>query len=211
MAADLRDLIVVGAGGHARIVIDAAEASGVSILGVIDIDYKNQNEEILNYQVLGDFSVLQDFDSSKVRVVIAVGDGHERANYFGESEKMGFSVGTITHPAAIVSKHARVGRGAVINSGAIINARAEIGENTIINTGAIIDHEVKVGRHSHIGPGVKIAGRVTVGDFTFIGIGATVIDKITIGDNVVIGAGSTIIHNVESNSTVVGVPGKRIK
>lgn len=206
-----KNIIIVGAGGHARVVIDAAENVGLNILGILDIEYKNQNENILGYDVLGDFSVIERYDCKDVMVMIAIGDNKLRSQYFYRALKLGFFLPAIIHPTAIISKHAYLGMGVFVNAGVIINAKADIHDNTIINTGSVIDHEVFIGKHCHIGPGVKIAGRVQIGDYAFVGIGASVIDKITIEENVIIGAGSVIIENIESNSTVVGIPGKKVK
>ncbi len=208
---DKKELIVFGAGGHARAIIDAAENIGFHIHGIIDVDYKNQNEKILNYPVLGNFAVLDKFDPVDTGIAIAIGDGYQRAEYFNKIQKLGFSFPFIIHPTAIISKHVKIGKGVFINAGVIINAKVDIGDNTIINTGVIIEHEVAVGKHCHICPGVKIGGRVTIGDHTFVGIGSSVIDYTKIQGDVTIGAGSVIIRDIESNSTVVGVPGKRIK
>jgi len=208
---DSRKLIVIGAGGHARIVIDTAEDIGYKIYGIIDIYYKGQEEIILNYPVLGDFSFLNDLDPNKFILALSIGDNSERATYFKKSLKSDFQVATIIHPTAIVSKNAEIDSGVFIGSGAIINAKAKIGKNTIVNTGAIIEHEVEIGNHSHIGPGSRIAGRVRIGEQTFVGIGTSIIDKITIGEKVIIGVGSVILNDIEPNSTVVGIPGKKIK
>jgi len=206
-----KELIVIGAGGHARVVVDVAEDAGFIVCGIIDINYKNQNEKIIYCPVIGDLSALNKFDPDQTGLAIALGDGKERSDYFRKAQELGFQVETIISPSAIISKHVKIGKGVFINAGAIINANSNIGDNTIINTGAIVDHEVIVGKHSQVCPGAKIGGRVYIGDYTFIGIGACVIDKIKIENNVIIGAGSVIIRDIKSNSTVVGVPGKRIK
>ncbi len=206
-----KNIIIIGAGGHARVVIDTAEQLNFQIKGIIDIDFKKQDERILDYPVLGDFSVLQKFDPVNTTTIVAVGDTEKRAHYFHLLVKLGFSLETLIHPTAIVSKHAKIGKGVFVNVAAIINPAAIIKDNVIINTGAIIDHETEIGEHCHIGPGVKIAGRVKIGHHSFIGIGTTIIDRITIGENVIIGAGTVVINNIQPHSTVVGVPGKRIK
>ena len=210
MTEDKKELIIIGAGGQARVVIDAAEDTGFDVCGIVDIDYNGQNEKILNYPVLGDFSVLNEFNPEKTCLAIALGDGQERADYFHKLQKLGFRLPNIVHPTAIISKHVKIGKGVFINAGAIINAKADISDNTIINTGAIVDHEVVIGRNCHVCPGVKIGGRVTIGDNTFIGIGTSIIDYIKIGSKVTIGAGSVIIRDIESNSKIVGAPGKRL-
>ncbi len=210
MTEDKKELIIIGAGGQARVVIDAAEDTGFDVCGIVDIDYNGQNEKILNYPVLGDFSVLNEFNPEKTCLAIALGDGQERADYFHKLQKLGFRLPNIVHPTAIISKHVKIGKGVFINAGAIINAKADISDNTIINTGAIVDHEVVIGRNCHVCPGVKIGGRVTIGDNTFIGIGTSIIDYIKIGSKVTIGAGSVIIRDIKSNSKIVGAPGKRL-
>lgn len=211
MTSKANELVIIGTGGHARAVIDAAIAAGFQLQGIIDIDYKGREEEILGCPVIGDFSLLNNFDSGKTAVAVAIGDGQKRTDHYHRVQEQGFSTPAVVHPTAIVSTHAKINDGTFVNTGAIINAGAEIGENAIINTGAIIEHEVLVGRHCHVCPGVKIGGRVSIGDNTFVGIGTSVVDYVKIGSNVTIGAGSVIIHDVESYSTVVGTPGKRIK
>jgi len=211
MLCECKDLVVVGAGSHARVVIDTAELLNYNIIGIIDINYKGQDEEIIGYKVVGNFSELSHYNTKTTNVFIAIGDSGKRAYYFEKVRKMGFLVPNIIHPTSILSKHIKVGEGVFINAGTIINAKAEIGCNTIINTGVILDHEVYIGKHSHIAPGCKIAGRVKIGNYTFIGIGTAIIDKITIGNNVKVGAGSVVIRDVKSNSTMVGIPAREIK
>lgn len=211
MLSEQKNLIIIGVGGHARAVIDAAELQGFNILGIIDTNYHDQEEEIINYKVMGGFSALEYFDTKDTDVFIAIGDGKERILYFEKARKMGFSIPKIIHPAAILSKYVTIGNGAFVNAGVILNSEIVIGDNSIVNTGAILDHEVHLGRYSHIAPGCKIGGRVEIGEFTFIGIGSTVIDKIKIGSHVMVGAGSVVIKDVESDSTVVGIPSRRIK
>ena len=205
------DLIIIGSGGHARVVIDTAEQSGFNILGIIDINYKNNDEKIIGYNVIGNFTALSKFVPNKTSVIIALGDSKLRSKFFYICLEHGYNLPSIIHPTSIISKHVNIGKSVFINAGVIINSEVYIGDDCIINTGAIIDHECNIGKHCHIGPGVKVAGRVRIGEHTFVGIGSTIIDKITIGNNVMIGAGSVIIRDIESDSTVVGIPGKRIK
>ena len=206
----VKELIVIGSGGHTRVVVDVAEEAGFNVCGIIDTNFKNQNETIITHPVIGGFSALSKFDPETTGLAIAFGDGKQRADYYYKVRKLGFYLPNIIHPTSIISKHVKCGRGVFINVGVIINAKTDIGDNTIINTGAIVEHEVVVGKHSQVGPGAKIGGRVSIGEYTFIGIGACVIDKIEIGNNATVGAGTVVIEDVAHNSTVVGVPGKRI-
>ena len=207
----LREIIIVGAGGQARIVIESAELSGFRIPGIIDTGYEGQEEYILGYKVLGGEDELQAFENGKVGAFIAIGDNLSRRTYFDKVRKMGFSIVRILNPHAMISKYATIGDGVLVSTAAIINTMAVIGENTIINSGAIIEHETHIGKDCHIGPGTRIAGRVRIGDGVFVGIGTSVIDKVRIGDNCIIGAGSVVISDIPSNTTFAGVPARRIK
>jgi len=205
------ELVIIGAGGHGRVVVEAARLSGFQLGGIIDTDFSGQKENILGCPVIGGIKSLNELSHENISVFVAVGDSLKRAKYFLMAKEKGFSLPAVVHPTAFISEHSTIGSGAFINTAAIINTGAEIGENSIINSGSIIEHEVVVGKHSHVCPGVKIGGRVIIGENSFIGIGTNVIDYIKIGNNVTIGAGSVIIDNVESNSTIVGVPGRKIK
>lgn len=207
----MKEIIVIGSGGHSRSLIDALDNLGLNIYGIIDINYKDQKEKIFNYKILGDITFLEDLNPNNFDIVLAIGNNEKREKYFSKLLKKGFLLPTIIHPSAILSKKVFIGNGVFINAGAIINAGAEIGDNTIINTGSIIEHEVNIKRNCHICPGVKIGGRVRIGKNTFIGIGSSVKDYIQIGEDVKVGAGSVIINNINKNLMVAGVPGKEIR
>jgi sugar O-acyltransferase (sialic acid O-acetyltransferase NeuD family) len=206
----LKKIIIIGSGGHSRVVIDTLETLGSNIFGIIDINYKGQKEKIFNYKIIGDMTIIDNLNPKNYNIILAIGDNNKREKYFSELLYKGFTIPTIIHPTAILSKKIIIGNGVFINSGVILNAGVEIADNTIINTGSIIEHEVNIKQNSHICPGVKIGGRATVGKNTFIGIGSSIKDYIKIGDNVKVGAGSVIIDNIKKGLTVVGVPGKEI-
>lgn len=203
-------LVIVGAGGHARSVIDVAEALGKQIEGVIDLNFHNQDENIFGHPVLGGLEWLTSANSRR-EIIIAIGDCQRRAEIFEMLNTKSFLISSLVHPSATVSPHASIGKGTLVNVGAIVNAGSKIGMNCIINTGGIIEHEVVVGSHSHIGPGASVAGRVRIGSKVFVGIGARIIDSVVIGDWVTIGAGSIIINDVPATATIAGIPGKIIK
>ncbi len=203
------ELLVIGAGGHARPVLDAALEAGFVVRGVVDLSYHGQTEEILGCAVIGGIEMLEERHEARAAAV-AIGDNGQRREWFTRLAAEGWDLPSIVHPRAVVSRHAELGCGVFINAGAVINAGAAVGDNTIVNTGAVIDHESVVGAHSHVGPGAQLAGRVQVGQQTFVGIGATVIERIRIGDEVMIGAGAAFIRAVADGATVVGVPGRAI-
>lgn len=203
-----QSLLIIGAGGHARPVIDTALQLKYHVMGVIDHQYAGQTEKILGISVIGGMDKLHDMDPDSTACIIAAGDGKVRKNLSESVSGMRFDLQTLIHPTAVISNHVHVARGCFVNAGVIINAEVTIGEGTIINTGAIIDHEAQIGAYCHVAPGVRIAGRVKIGDLTFIGIGTSIIDQIQIGECVTVGAGSVIIHDVESHTKIAGVPGK---
>jgi len=203
-------VLILGAGGHARVVVDAALSSGVEILGIIDFEYQGQKENILGINVLGGIDVLDKYNPKKISVAIAIGDNREREKWYLKLKKQGIEVATIIHPTAISSKKIVVGEGVFINSGAIINAEVSIGDNCIINTGVIIEHECSIKSHSHLAPGVRMGGRGVVEQGSFVGIGSSIIQGITIGSGATIGAGSVIIRDVNPKTVVVGVPGREV-
>ncbi|MCP3898949.1 MAG: acetyltransferase [Desulfobacteraceae bacterium] len=206
-----KEFVIIGAGGHARVIVDTLLTMGFSLKGIVDVEYSGQKEKIMGYPVLGGLEFVEKFNPDEIVLSIAIGDNTQRRFQYDSFKQKGFFFPSMVHPAAIVSESSHISDGVFINAGAIINSNARIGENCIINTGSIIEHEVTIGEHCHICPGAKIAGRVNIGNNSFIGIGANIIDYIKIGHDVVVGAGSVIIDDIASESTYVGVPGRKIK
>ena len=205
------NFLVVGAGGHSRVIIETIEILGFSIEGIIDLNFSGKKERILKYPVLGGLNFLKNIQKDQFSFAVAVGNISERKNIFKKLNELEMNLPNIIHPTAIISKYLKLGRGVFINAGSIINAKVILGNNIIINTGVIIDHEVEIEDHCNINPGVRIGGRVKVGKYSNIGIGSSIIDSIAIGSNSVVAAGSVVIKSIESNTTVYGVPARRKK
>ena len=200
-------LIIIGTGGHARVVAEIAKLSHLEIKGFIDLDYSGEDELILGLPVLGGLEQIKHLPSD-ISFFTAIGENALRKQVFEQMISEDFMPISLIHPTAIIGEGVEVGIGTLICAGSIISTNARIGENSIINTGVIIDHEATIGSNSHIAPGSRIAGRVKIGAGSFVGVGANVIDKINIGEGVTVGAGSVIIRDVPPDSTIVGVPGK---
>tara|TARA_E500000331_G_C17271873_1_gene719645 strand:- start:8469 stop:9104 length:636 start_codon:yes stop_codon:yes gene_type:complete len=196
-----KKILLIGSGGHARVVIDALERLDYDLKGIIDLNYKKSKELILGYKVIGNYEKLKKFKPKDYFVFIAIGDNQIRKKYFNKVKKRGFKIPNIVHPSSNVSKHVSLGKGIFINIKAIINASARIKDNTIINTASIIEHETVIGKNCHICPGAKIAGRVLIGDDTFIGLGTNIIQNVKIGKNTKVGAGLTVKKNIKKNTT----------
>ncbi|MGB1103634.1 MAG: acetyltransferase [Crocinitomicaceae bacterium] len=202
----MKNLLIIGAGGHARPVIEIALLNDYTIVGVVDLNFRGQDESILGIDVIDGKDLISNFPPDEIALCFAIGDNNERKEKMTEFVHIGYTAyPTLIHPRAIVSDSSEIEDGAVICAGAIINPMVKVGKGVIINTGAIIDHESIIGDYAHLAPGSKLAGRVHIGENTFVGIGTCIIDKIEVGKNVIIGAGSTIIKNISSNKKVVGV------
>jgi len=196
-------MILIGAGGHAKVICSIIEALGQKVDIIFD-----DNEAVLK---LNEYDVSGPYQSSfflDMKVIIAIGNNKIRKLMTG---RIKHSFGKLIHPSAIIDKNVQLGDGTVIFHGAIIQRDSIIGSHGIINTRSAIDHDCKIGDYVHISPGALLCGCVSIGDGTQIGAGSTVIPGITIGKWCVIGAGAVIINDIPDYSIVVGVPGRIIK
>lgn len=212
LANNKNKLVIVGAGGHARVVASVLDYhSEWEVVGVADRNESNLNEIIYKYRIITTWDRLYELRKQGINhAVLAIGDNKEREEMFYYVKELGFTVTTLIHPTAFTEKSILLGEGTLVCAGVVLSTEVKVGENSIINTGALVDHETKIGNHVHVGPGVVISGRVDVGDYSFLGVGTRVIDKIKIGRNVVAGAGSVVINNIPNNVTVAGVPARVI-
>lgn len=205
------EIVLLGGGGHAKVLIDLINTSGqFEISGILDTQLEI-GTKVLNVPVLGDDDLLPGLYSKGIKnVCIAIGsvkDTTGRRILFEKVKKIGFLVPYLLHPQAIiVSKNVHFSEGVQIMAGVAIQTDSLFKENTIINTGAIIEHNCSIGSHVHICPGAIISGGCTVGDGTFIGAGATIIHEIDIGRCVTVAAGAVVVKDVPDRSMVKGVP-----
>jgi sugar O-acyltransferase (sialic acid O-acetyltransferase NeuD family) len=203
-------LLILGAGGHGKVVADAAMASREwQEVAFLD-DRTTSLGAVLGLQVLGNIAALARFTERFSHAVVAVGNSRLRLELIGEAGRAGYSVAVVVHPRATVSPSAVLGVGTVVMAGAVVNPDVIAGSGVIINTGACVDHDCRLGDGVHVCPGVCLAGDVIVGDRSWIGIGACSRQGVTIGRDVVVGAGATVTSNVIDGLTVVGTPARPI-
>ncbi len=205
-------IFVFGAGGHAKVVIDAIEKQNQATLVFLGDDSKQLwGRDFFNYPVIGGREeVLNRVKALEVSAgAIAIGNNQIRKDIASWLKHNKVKLITVIHPFAQISRGASLGAGTVVFAGAIVNADSVIGENAIINTGATIDHDCVIGDFVHVSPGTNLCGGVQVGDGSFIGAGSVVIPGVKIGKNVVIGAGSTVINDIEDDMRVVGSPARK--
>lgn len=200
-------VVVLGAGGHAKVVIELLRASGHEVFGVLDADPTPRT--VVGAHVIGDDSKLGDLKAQGVtRAFIAIGDNGLRLRLGRKAQRAGFELVNAISPVARVSPSARLGVGIAIMAGAVINAETDLGDLAIINTGAVIDHDGIIGEAAHIAPGCALAGDVTVGQRAFLGVGTSVIPGRRIGDDVVVGAGACVVHDIPAGALAMGVPAR---
>ncbi|HEV7159122.1 MAG TPA: acetyltransferase [Caulobacteraceae bacterium] len=203
-------VVILGAGGHARVVIELIIASGGTVAALTDRDPTPR--EVLGVPVVGDDAALEGLYAHGLRhAFIAIGDNAARLAARAIVDTLGFSLVNAVSPRAIVSPSATLARGVAVMAGAVINAGAGIADLAIINTGAVVDHECQLGAACHIGPGAVLAGAVSIGERAQIGAGATVTPGRSIGVGAIVGAGACVVGDVAEGATVVGVPARALR
>lgn len=207
------ELIIFGAGGHGRVVLDILQqARQHKPVGFIDNNINLRGRRVDGLPVLGDLEALPDLHARGIRAaVVAIGDNGVRRAMADALDQHGFELVCAIHPSAQLAGNASIGRGVVIAAGALVCAHCQIGDYAILNTGCIVDHESMIGTAVHICPGVRLAGHVTVESGAFVGIGATVVQNVRVGFEAVIGAGAVVTRDVGPMSTVVGVPARPVR
>lgn len=206
--------VIIGAGGHGKVVLDILLARGEAVpVGFIDADPRLIGKTIAGLPVLGPATQLYKLVKSHrlKAAIIAIGDNTARSAYMATIIENHLQPITAIHPSAVVAPSAKIGAGCVITANAVICPDASLGDGVIVNTAASIDHECEVGNWVHICPGARLAGRVRVGDGAFIGMGANVIQCLSIGEGATIGAGAVVLKDVSAGATAVGVPARIVK
>jgi len=209
-------VVGLGAGGHARVVIEILRAmGGFEIVGLLDSNAALHGSKILDVPVLGGDELLGRLRGQGVnRVFLGLGameNANARRALFERAREMGFEVAAAIHPRSTVSATAAIGHGPTIMPGAIINAAARLGDNVIINTGAIVEHDCVVESHAHIATGARLAGSVHVGEGAMVGVGAAVRQCLRIGRHSVIGAGAAVVSDVPDGVVFAGVPARFLR
>lgn len=206
-------MVLAGAGGHGRVVLDALLAQGTyDIVGFVDPDESHWGAAIDGVHVLGgdDRLIALPQDVLFVVTVGSIGDTAPRWRVFERLVAAGRRPATIVHPDASVSPRAAIGDGSVVLAQAVVAAGASIGRNVIVNNGAIVEHECLVEDHVHLATGSRLAGNVRVGAGAHVGIGACVRQGIAIGERAVVAAGAAVIEDVPMGERVGGVPAQQI-
>jgi UDP-perosamine 4-acetyltransferase len=206
-------VVGIGAGGHAKSVIDVLRAAGgFEIVGLLDIDTSRHGGEVMGVPIRGGDELLSRLCSEGVDHAFigigSVGDPGVRRRAYERCRDAGFEVVRAIHPRATVSPAAVVGDGITVMAAAVVNAGAVIGRNVIVNTGAIVEHDCRIADHVHVATGSRLSGGVVVGEGAHVGAGAVIREGIHIGAGAIVGAGAVVVADVPERVVVVGIPAR---
>lgn len=193
----MKKIVIIGAGGHGKVVADIARLNGYLDISFLDDD--DSKTECCGFPVVGNTSEFVNFDCD---MFVALGDAEKRREFIGRLSK----TVTLIHPSAVVAESVTIGRGCVIMAGAVINPDTHMGDGCIINTCSSVDHDSRIDDYVHIAVGSHLGGTVHIGDNTWIGAGATVINNIDICSDCIIGAGAVVVKDISEPGTYIGVP-----
>jgi len=199
-------IIILGGGGHARVVIDALLARGAVIEGLVDPALVAGAEGALSVRVLGGDEALDGRDPSSVLLANGIGSvqsTERRRARFEHFRALGFRFAHVIHLAATLARDVELAEGVQVMAGAVVQSGASLGLNTLVNTRASLDHECRIGDHVHVAPGATLSGGVVVGEGSHVGTGAVVIQGVRIGRHCVIGAGAVVLKDVPDGATLV--------
>jgi sugar O-acyltransferase (sialic acid O-acetyltransferase NeuD family) len=203
----------LGAGGHARVVLDAILEGGEhEVVGLIDLSESTIGNFVEGVEILGSEAHLDELYQRGIRHVFngigGVSDNTLHADVYRRITRRGFEFITVVHPRATISKKVSIESGTVLLAGAIVNSGTIIGANVIVNTNATIEHDCIIGHHVHVAPGAILTGNVRVGDYAHIGAGAVIRQGVIVGNRAVVGAGAVVVKDVPAGICVTGVPAR---
>lgn len=197
-----KEVVIIGAGGHGKVIADIIEKSGDKVLGFLD-DGTTQ-KEIFGYSILGKAADCNKFQDKEF--FIAIGNNLVRKKIASSNSNLKFY--TAIHPSAVISRGVEIGEGTCIMAGCVINANTKIGKHAIINSGSVVEHDNTLSDFVHLSPGAVLCGTVSVGECTHIGAGVTVKNNVSITGETVIGVGAAVVSDIKIPGTYCGVPAK---
>lgn len=201
-------LVVYGAGGHGRVVADAAQAAELEVMGFLD-DTVPAGGEVLGWRVLGNADWLR--GRQGVAVALGIGANDVRKQVAAKLHDLGAALATVVHPTAVVSPYAQLGPGVVVFALAVVNVGARVGRGAIVNTGSILEHDVEIGDFAHVASNAALGGAARVGADAMLGTGAVLLPGRVVGDRSIVGAGAVVSRDVAPDVVVAGVPARRMQ
>ena len=204
----MKELIIIGAGGYAKSVLDSVDYMNFEMVGFLD-DIKPKGFIHQGYPVLGD-SIESIEDRNNYVYFVAIGNNAKRKTWFDKLKDYNLSLINVIDKSALVSSHATLGEGCFIGKLAILNHGSSVGDNCVINTRALIEHGCRIDNHVNISTNATLNGDVICEDGSFVGSGTVINGQLTIGKWALVGSGAVVIRDVKEKTTVVGCPAKEI-
>ncbi len=203
-------LLIIGAGGHGRVVAETAELCGHGRIAFLDGRWPDIRSTGA-WPVIGKDASLEEMRKDYSHCFVAIGDNTTRLKVMDRAREAGYQLPLLVHPSATVSKYAKLEEGGIVCAGAVAGVFVKSGRGVILNTGCTVDHDCLLGDGVHVSPGAHLAGGVHVGGRSWIGIGASVIENTRIGSDVMIGAGASVTRNIPDAVLATGVPARTVK
>ena len=203
----MKKIIIVGAGGHGKVIADIASKCGYT--DIMFIDDNSSVKTCMGCKVIGGLAVAECYKDSDY--IVAIGNAKLRERIQQDLILKGMNVVTLIHPSAVIGMNVTIGVGTVIMAGAVVNPDSKIGDGCIINTSSSVDHDNEICDYAHISVGSHLAGTVRIGKYSWVGAGAVVSNNISICDECMIGAGAVVVKNIDVSGTYVGIPCLKIK
>lgn len=212
----MNQVVIVGAGGHAREVLDILfdirrTGGDAEPIGFVDDNPELHGRVLAGVPVLGSIEWLKDANPESISVVCAVGTPRVQRILVQRVNELGFRFAQVISPRSYISSNAQIGQGVSIFPNAVVNSGAIIGDHVTLNVAATVSHDTVVKPYSNINPGVHLAGNVLIGEGCYIGMGANIIQGTSVDVWSVIGAGSVVVRNIPGHVTAVGVPARVVK
>lgn len=196
-------VVLIGAGGHAKVIANILKLQRRTILGFLDDDL---GATCCNLPRLGRVKDAEKF-SNKAEFIISIGANHTRQRV-AETEGIHLCFTTAVHPDAVIAEDVSLAQGSVVMAGVVINSGTKVGRHCIVNTSSSIDHDCVLEDYVHISPGAVVAGTVYIGAGTWLGAGSVIINNLNICSSVIVGAGGVVTKNILEPGTYVGLPVK---
>lgn len=205
----IKQLIIVGASGHGKVVTDIAIKMN-RWERIIFLDDDTSIKKLIEYDVVGTTIEAIKY-KEKADFFVAIGNNETRKKVQENFVAQGLNIVTLVHPNAVIGTDVEIGIGTVIMAGVVINSSTQIGNGCIINTCSSVDHDNEIKDYVHLSPGVRIAGNVTVNHTTWLGVGSMVSNNINICEECKIGAGALVIKNITKPGTYIGIPAVEVE
>lgn len=208
----MKRLLIVGAGGHGRVICDIASLiHRYSRIEFLDDRFGAIKDPFPDTPVIGKINDAAALNEENTEFIVAIGDNNTRESITRQLEAVGVTFATLIHPSAIIGRDVRIGKGTVVMAGSVIQTGTRIGEGCILNTTSSVDHDGMIDDFCHISVGAHLCGAVTVGKGTFVCAGSTIINNISICGGTILGAGSVTVKDITKPGTYVGVPARKMK